>query len=216
MYGWTVLLEQTEKIRVGKSEQTSDEVVIALSDMKRACTAYTKGNFQEAMRLYPQFVDAYLAEIGKSVKDFDRQMSLCDIGKKACPNTRVFSGQKGLILYQYEKYDAAEKELAYALDAKPHDDNYLMHMGIIYMRRGEAIREKDPLQSKKYYKVAVDVFDKIIGINPMLYAQCFDYIAYIFSVTETGDVPAEASKFTAPCGEGAPIINLVEEEKASK
>lgn len=210
MYGWTIALERADKKEIGKPTKTSQEVVTQLSDMQRASVAYQKRNYQEAIRLYPQFVDAYLAEVGNNPKDFDKQMQLCEIGEHVCKNTRIFNCQRGLILYQYGKLDDAEKELLYALEVKPHDDNILQHLGMINLRRGEVLLKKDIVKAKDTLRYAISLFEKIININPMSYQQCMDYIGYMLSIVPTEGEEHEP-EFTCPHAEGRPFINIEKE-----
>lgn len=213
-YGWTMFCETTEPISLGTPPKSAQDVITQLSDMQRAATSYRKGNFQEAIRLYPQFVDAYMAEIGNAVKDVNKQMELCELGSKLCPNTRLFHAQKGLILYQYDRWDDAERELSYAIEVKPHDDNLLMHVGMIYLKRGDLCLKQGKVdEGKKFFRTAVNIFDKIIGINPTVYTQCFDYIAYIFSmVPKEEELATDGKKYSAPHAEGAPHIDLLREQ----
>lgn len=207
MYGWTVMLQPADPKPVGTPPKTSDQVLLQLSDMQRAAIAYTKRNYQESLRLYPQFVDSYLAEIGSNPKEFDKQMQLCTLGEQACPNTKIFNCQRGLILYQYGRLEEAERELAIALDSKPHDDNILLHLGMIQMRRGDALKKTDEAKSKEFYRKAIGAFEKIININPNSYGQCMDYIGMILSNTP-GKNEVPEPKFTSPHAEGRPFINV--------
>lgn len=212
MYGWTMLLTPCEKKPLGKPPMTAEEVATQLSDMQRAATAYRKGQMQEAIRLYPQFVDAYLAEMGANPKDFDKQMQILEIGEKNCPNSCLFNAQRGMLYYQYDRLDEAERELAKLLDVKPHDDNVLLHMGMIYLRKGEALLKKDRPRAMQFLQEAVKIFDKIISINPSGYVQCYDYIAYTFSIVPLDEELKEnGRRFVAPHAEEAPHIDLEKE-----
>ena len=222
MYGSTYLLEPTESRAyqppkrgsdIYPWERISDDVITQLTDMKRACTYLMKGNMGEAMRIYPRTVDAILGEIGNSFKDFNRQMQLCDMGEQLCLNTRIFHVQRALIYFQRERYDEAEKLFMYALEKKPHDDNILLHLGLTNLKRGEAIIKKDYKLGKSILKRAVNIFDMIAGINPTLFAECFNYSAYAMSICPTeAEISSNGSKFTAPHSENAPHIKKEELE----
>lgn len=212
MYGYMVLLEPVAITEVSALQppKSSEEVVHQLTDMKRAAIAYQRGDFGEAMRLYPRFVDAYLAQIGQESKSLDRQMELIAMGTRMCPNTILFEAQRGLILYQYGRLDEAEKILLSAVENKPHDDNLLLHIGLIYLKKGDcSLKSGDIPAAKLLFGKAVSLFDKLIGINPGMYQQCYDFIGYIFSTIPLDEELSTACHFTAPAVEGGPRINLV-------
>lgn len=213
MYGWTMLLEPGPPDEHGVDKDIlpdGENVMEQLEKMQRAITAYRKNNFSEAISIYPQFVDAYMGEIEKASKDFSRQMEICDAGQKACQNVRSFQAQKGMILYQYDRLDEAHKELIDALEAKPHDQGILLHLAMISLKIGEAQLKTDYKKGKDILKIAVNIFDKIIMMNPTAYAQCYDYIAYVFSICPSTEPDSSKDlEFVAPASEGAPHIDLV-------
>lgn len=213
MYGYTVLIQPTDTKPIPDDKPNYKDVVTQLSDMQRAATAFMKGEYQEAIRLYPKFVDAHLAQIGASVKDFDRQVQLSRLGASICPNTILFSLQLGLLYYQYQRFDEAIKEFDKVLKYKPHDDQVLSHYGLIKLRQGEALIRKDREKGEKLLREAVDIFDNVIKINPVLFKDSFDYIAYVYCLIPKSEEAGNGEiRFTAPHADTAPHVDLVSEQ----
>lgn len=213
MYGHTVILERTEVCQsLDTPPQTHEQVVEQLTNMKKAVVAYQAGQYKEAISIYPQFVDAYLAQAGGE-KDSAPTLELFALGENCCPNTSLFNASRGLHLYQQARYDEAERELATAISLKPGDDNLLLHLAIIYIRRAEQAIKQDLEKGKSLFRVAVNILDKIIAINPTQYQQCYDLIGFIFSTIPIGGEEAVlAPPFTAPHAEGAPHITITGQE----
>lgn len=232
MYGTTLLLKPCEpreyrKPQVGALSESPpkfpwkdvpSDVITQLSDMKRSATALSKGQMSEALRLYPQNVDAALGEIGAAFKDYVRQTQMCDMAEKLCPNTMVFNMQRGLLFYQRGRLDDAEREFIKVLEKKPHDDNALMHMAMICLRRGESALKTDYKSAKAEMQKGVAILDLIANINPALHAECFNHSAYAMSVCPTDAEMAVSmnggGKFSCPHDDDAPHIG--EEELAEK
>lgn len=216
LYGHTVLLTPetsfTKVPPLPSPPQKATDVEVQLLDMKRAATVFQRGDFAEAMRLYPRFVDAYLASAGMVVNNLQRQMELHAMGEKACPDSCEIPISRGLLLYQYNHYAEAEVELMKAMTVKPHDDNVLRCLAMIHLRRGEIEVKKDIVKGKEHFQKAITLLDKLIGINPTQYQQCYDIMAYIFSITPLDGEQAEidSNKFVSPhCeGEGIPYIDI--------
>lgn len=216
LYGYTILCEPTtataticNRLDISHDDHIGKEVEYQLQTMQKAATAYTKGNFREAIRLYPKFVDAYLSQVGKDNKDFNMQLKLCDAGKHVCPNTVLFNAQKGMLYYQREMFREAEKELHEALKYKPCDDNIILRLALIAMGQGETLLNTKGKENegKKILQQACKMFDNIMQINPKNFGQCFDYIGYILSKIplENEEQPPE---FKQPLLDGAPCVSF--------
>lgn len=205
-YGLTVLCQKTtpEPIRVTDAP-SARQVETQLSDMQRASVAFKKGQFAEAIRLYPRFVDAYLAEAVNHVKHLDRQLELFNAGEALCPNTRVWSFARGRVWYQWGRLDEAEQAFRHGLEMKPHDDDILVLLAIISMKRGLLLLPRDQATAMPHFEKAIGLFNLVIGLNPTQFANCFNMIAHMFSVVP---LPDEAEHFVAPHALGAPHIDL--------
>lgn len=211
-YGYTVLCENDESVGVEviMPEQLYRDVEYQINTMRKAAIAYQKGQFKEAIRLYPKFIDAYMAEIGKNGKDFTLQQRLCDAGEQFCKNTTLFQVQRGLILFQRNLYKEAEQQLLAAVKYRPCDDNILLHLALIAMNEGDSLL-KDPKQRTKaleLLKYACEIFEKIMKINPKSQAQTYNYIGYILSKVPLKD--EKTTEFSQPRVEASPEVALRE------
>jgi len=214
MYGWTMLIEPSNDLKPDDKMPNSQHVMEQLWDMKRAALQYQKGNFSEAIRLYPRFVDAYLGEATKHFKDLDKQLQILEVGEKSCPNTILFDVQRGLFFYQYERFEECISELTGVLDLKPHDENVISHLAMAHLSLGQKIHKSKGLkEAEEFYKKAGDLLEMVKCINPMRFEECFNWQGFIMSKIPTQDeLNDNGNKYTTPHSKDAPYIDLAKEE----
>lgn len=215
IYGYTVLCEASNESVQESSLDKQDykDVVYQLETMQKASRQYQKGDYREAIRLYPKFCDAYMAEVGQNQGKFDMQMKIIEAYEKICSDTVLSHVQRAILFFQYNMLDQAEEQFRIALNYRRCDENILQYLAIIAMKKADALMKTDIEEAKKLYKRACEIFDVVIGINPLLYAECYNFIARCLSIIPC-DRNEKPQEFKQPQVDGAPTVAFDSSEKS--
>lgn len=212
IHGITYILKPVEiELLDNISFKNGKEIEIELLDIKRAIEAYKKTNFREAIRLYPKFVDAYISEAGMNQGQIDLQVKIIEAGLRLCPDSNSLKINKGLILFQYNKIEEAQKIFFECLKIHPHDENVLFQIAMIHFKHGYKCYKKNKLEEgEKNWIECLKIFDAILNINPTHYQEIFNYRGHIFSnrILNGKEIKDESKQFEVPTGKNAPKIDL--------
>lgn len=187
------------------------EVEIELIDMKRAIEAFRKVSFREAIRIYPKFVDAYIAESGLQQGKFDLQMKILDSGLKLCPNSVALKTNKALLFFQYNMLEESQKWFMASIKDHPHDENLLFHLAMIHFKYGEQCYAENKIKSgNENWNECLSFFGIILNINPSHHQEIYNFIGYIYSnrILNGEEIKDNTPKFKVPSSKNAPDIEL--------
>lgn len=221
LYGYTVLCERIKPTKPDrklllpeyiKKEKNINDILFQLESMKRSATAYSLGDFMEAMRLYQMFPDAYMAECGKQMQNFEMQLRLLSECGRVCKSTVVHHMQAGVILYQRKEFQESQAEYMKALKYRPNDDFLLTHIGVLHKVVGFETYGKDKKEGRKILDNSIGYFNAAMKVNPKRTEELTNEITYIYSRLETG-VNEKKSKFKQPAVEGAPQVAFERSEQ---
>ena len=82
-----------------------------------------------------------------------------------------------------------------------------------HFREGEKLFKKDLEKAKAEFGYCIKLHDLAMDINPTMFNECFNLKGFIFSMVPSKDELTNGDKFNAPHYEGAPHIDLSQEEK---
>mgnify|MGYP000376159642 CR=1 FL=1 len=187
------------------------ETEIELIDMKRAIEAFKKTNFREAIRLYPKFVDAYIAESGSQQGKLELQIRILDAGIKMCPDSIILKTNKALLFFQYDKLEEAQQLFIECVKFFPHNENLLFHLAMIHFKYGEKCYNENKIEDgNKNWNECLQIFNMILQINPLQYQQVYNFIGHIYSnrILKGKEIKDNIPDFKTPTSKNAPQIEL--------
>lgn len=180
MYGHTVLCERCEP----DSNYDKDDyrlVELALQKQKNAFELFQQKRFEEAYKLCPDYIDAYIMNCftKETMKDFNVQISILEEGLENNPGSTKLKLQLARTLYQWDENTPdkqfysnnirrAEDILLDLLNAKPGFEEIYNILGMIEAKY------------KKNYKKAREYFSKVLEINPSKYGEITNLVGWLW------------------------------------
>lgn len=169
-YGQTYLLKKGAK----KPIQAEDPNLMIQKTLaaQAAIAAYQKQDFKEAIRVWPNFPDAWINLIvNVHGKDPERQADLFQEAVKVIGDNKKLAGMMAVWHYNYGRYDDAIKLVEWLCSFSPDEERFLL-MGYCYMCKG------DPM-------TAIQFFYKSADMNPLKWGECMDKVCI-----EASKIPA--------------------------
>ncbi len=183
MYGYTVLCKMVDIPEKFKPIQENyKEIIKSLKSQKEAINMFVQKKYDEALKVYKNFPDAYIMKSidQRNNKSFEMQDQILVEGLKNCRDSLKIREQRAAIRMQWDgnvegefgvytnRVKEAEHILTALLEEHP-SEQYYFSLAVIEGKY------------KKDYGKAIKYLEEVIEINPMRIGECMNMVGQFYS-----------------------------------
>lgn len=181
MYGYTVLLQKTDKKTVGAIKKENYlENIEKLETQHRAIRAMAEKKNEEAISIWPKFPDAYLfwSMERQNMKEFKLAKDILEKGIALMPKNAKLISQLAKLYFQWDE-NTPERSGYYSNNIKLSERWFEKLRDI----KGGVYEECDYFEAlieakyKKDFRRAIDLMKNVTRLDPNKWSECTNYIA---------------------------------------